>query len=131
MKADNPVETLAQAVYSALHNEKYLPDITYHVPTREDTAMGRQGEKKTRRPHVSEISVYHFPQMWGSTALGFGGIGGAAMTEAYTTVVILQDKIAAVFFAGRYAYTAEANMAFMNDLRANQMADTEQVKRYF
>lgn len=28
-----------------------------------------------------------FPQAWGSTSLGFGGIGGQAMTSAYTTVI--------------------------------------------
>ena len=27
-----------------------------------------------------------FPQVWGSTTLGFGGIDGSAMTEAYTVV---------------------------------------------
>ena len=31
-------------------------------------------------------SVYSFLQVWPSTALGFGGVGGDAMTTRYTTV---------------------------------------------
>ena len=35
-------------------------------------------------PEFEVISV--FSQTWGSTALGFGGIGGQAITSAYTTI---------------------------------------------
>ena len=78
------------------------------------------------------MSTYHkfkmfvFPQTWNSTALGFDGCGGQAITEAYTTVVEmtsykvksgkdikgkihviskeLDDKVYAVFFDGRIEY---------------------------
>lgn len=44
-----------------------------------------------------------FPQMWGSTALGFGGIGGAAMTTAQTYVVFTYESVF-VYFGSRFAY---------------------------
>lgn len=70
-----------------------------------------------------KFKMYVFPQTWSSTALGFDGCGGRAITEAYTTVVEmtlykfesgkdirgivykeLEDKVYAVFFDGRIAY---------------------------
>ena len=46
-------------------------------------------------------SIYSFPQVWSSTALGFGGCGGQAITQAQTTVIevdTIQAHYAAVFF---------------------------------
>ena len=46
-----------------------------------------------RYPEFEIIDL--FSQDWGSTALGFGGIGGCAITSAYTTIienVDLMDK---------------------------------------
>lgn len=57
--------------------------------------------------HPENLYWYSFPQTWGSTALGFGGIGGAAMTTAQTVVVMDHGApvgSAAVFFGGRLAY---------------------------
>ena len=69
-----------------------------------------------------KFKMYVFPQTWSSTALGFDGCGGQAITEAYTTVVEmtsykvesgkdigriykkLEDKVYAVFFDGKIAY---------------------------
>jgi len=52
-----------------------------------------------------EPTLIVFSQTWGSTALGFGGIGGQAMTSAYTTV-IWDDyyNVWAVYFGERMAY---------------------------
>ena len=58
-----------------------------------------------------QLEVYSFPQMWGSTALGFGGIGGAAMTQAQTTIVLPDDRsVAHVYFNARFAYTIDARI---------------------
>ena len=46
---------------------------------------------------------YAFPQVWGSTALGFGGIGGQALTTAQTYVILAQGSIY-VYFGSRFAY---------------------------
>jgi hypothetical protein len=53
---------------------------------------------------AEDLSVYAFPQMWGSTALGHGGIGGRVMTTAQTWVVFSPDKEALVYFGDRLAY---------------------------
>lgn len=67
---------------------------------------------------LPEFVAYVFPQVWGSTSLGFSGIGGQAMTEAYTTVII--DRVsdqAGVFFNERLAYiVTNPNKRFYEDL---------------
>lgn len=85
-----------------------------------------------------KFKMYVFPQTWSSTALGFDGCGGQAITEAYTTVVEmtsykvksgkdikgkihavskeLDDKVYAVFFDGRIAYMClNPNSEFLKD----------------
>lgn len=112
MHRSNPVESLASAVYSALSNPEILPDIKF-----EHRGIDRMG-----RPSASDVEVIHFPQLWGSTALGFGGMGGAAMTTAYTTVIICRDN-AAVFFDGRHAYSIDNfDKSFMKDVDRRSMA---------
>lgn len=36
---------------------------------------------------IEPTNSHHFIQTWGSTSLGFEGIGGQAFTDAYTTVI--------------------------------------------
>lgn len=78
------------------------------------------------------FELYMFPQTWGSTALGFGGIGGQAITTAYTTVVI--DKytsICGVFFGERLAYiVTNPNQLFMEDCIQHNMASCHDYNRY-
>lgn len=65
--------------------------------------------------------LHDFDQLWGSTALGFGGMGGSAMTWARTYVFIL-DENAYVYFAGMFAYTANPeNERFKEDLKKHNM----------
>lgn len=55
------------------------------------------------------IDVHCFEQIWGSTACGWGGMGGAAMTASYTVAIINKTyKIIAVFWDGRLAYCINA-----------------------
>lgn len=59
------------------------------------------------RPRSEDCEVTMFPQTWGSTALGYGGIGGQAVTVAYTVIVRCKyTSFAAVYFGqgGRLAY---------------------------
>ena len=88
------------------------------------------------RPHLEgqkyypEVEMYMFPQTWGSTALGFGGIGGQAITSAYTTVVTDLGWYG-VFFGERLAYlVAEPNDTFFEDLRMGQMASVMHCRKY-
>lgn len=65
-----------------------------------------------------DLSLRVFPQVWGSTALGFGGIGGQSMTSAYTTVVEdAYDGFYSVFFGERLAYLIQnPSDAFFEDM---------------
>lgn len=120
MKSDTPVEELASAFYSALHRD--LPSRTY---------TDYEGKEKEARPSVRDCEVYHFPQEWGSTALGFGGMGGSAMTAAYTTVVI-QGNSFCVYFDGRFAYgvTGFNRTALYEDLKRFDMAAVRNAEKY-
>lgn len=93
---------------------------------------------------------YVFPQTWSSTALGFGGCGGQAITEAYTTVVEMSwdyvnktddirglnlttsdDRIYAVFFDGKLAYIClNPNEQFFEDLNNRCMRPQNQSQAY-
>lgn len=89
-----------------------------------EDASGRLKSEADGRFDERELHVYTFPQTWPSTALGFGGVGGAAMTRAQTTVVMVRrNQRAVVYFAGRYAYTAIVSRTFMNALSCQRLAD--------
>ncbi len=55
--------------------------------------------------HEDDFDITLFSQTWGSTTLGFGGFGGMAITEAYTTVILYMPLgIYAIYFGGDFAY---------------------------
>ena len=60
-----------------------------------------------RRPTARDFTVYAmYPQTWGSTALGHGGIGGASMSTAYTVVLECMDtQEYLVYFGSQLCYT--------------------------
>lgn len=66
-----------------------------------------------------EFDVYAFPQVWVSTALGYGGIGGSAMTKA-TTIILYSDRkdVAYVYPGSReLGYVVEVPSSdFWNDV---------------
>jgi len=92
---------------------------------------------KAIAPHIDgkyypDVEMYMFPQIWGSTALGFGGAGGQAITTAYTTVVTdIHYGYYGVFFGEGLAYlVAKPNHDFFEDLRKGQMASVANRGRY-
>lgn len=108
------IEQYTHAVYSALFKD--LSDVP-DMGTRFVDGKHVYQQVGTRRPYINEVEVYSFPQTWGSTALGFGGIGGQAMTTALT-VVVISGVQACVYFGGTFAYRIdEINEAFSSDLR--------------
>lgn len=118
MNTSNPITSMATALMRALDRD--LPPIRYE----------RKGEKRERRPLQQEVSVCQFQQQWGSTALGFGGIGGAAMTIADTTVVLCQSS-ACVYFNGEHAYTIKrCNDLFDGDCLSQSMRKVADAKDY-
>jgi len=107
MRASNPIETLSQCMAHAVYEG--FPEFEYQD---RDWSQGFQpGVEPTwitkKRKHIEyDVGVYAmFPQQWSSTALGFGGIGGQAITDAYTVVLEShQDCGYCVYFGGRFAY---------------------------
>lgn len=97
-----------------------------------------------------KFKMYVFPQTWSSTALGFDGCGGQAITEAYTTVVEmtsykfesgkdirgiiykeLEDKVYAVFFDGKIAYMClNPDSEFLRDCNNMHMESQKGAKYY-
>lgn len=133
MQLGSPIEAVSAAVYHAAHIA--FPDVHYKdrdwealegLSFEERKKIGIDNYpmvERVRRPSVDEMQVTAmFPQMWGSTALGFGGMGGAAMTPAYTVVVLGVGDTLAVYWAGRLAYTLAMN-AITPEQKANFTED--------
>ena len=65
--------------------------------------------KDNRRVTVDDFDLHIFEQTWGSTALGFGGMGEQAMTTEFTYVFVPVhcNQNCFVYFGDRFAYEAE------------------------
>lgn len=128
----NPVGTLhhalAHAAYEAFSEIQYEDrDWAKFRKTGEDVRI-----QKTRRPTEYDMTVMAmFPQTWSSTALGFGGIGGQAITSDYVVVIECGNEYA-VYFGGRHAYTiTDPSAKFFEDTAGHRMADVSGAhKRY-
>jgi len=142
MNASNPIETLAgcmaHSAYEAFPEYKYKDrDWAKHDKWR--STLSREEMKtavapddcwveKTRKHTFYDLTVYSmFPQTWGSTALGFGGIGGQAITSAY--VCVIESNLVggyAVYFGGRLAYVIDRpNEKFIEDISKQRMVDAK------
>lgn len=112
----NPIEDLAASFWSAVLRD--LPN-------------GQDG----KRPRAHQCEVYAmFPQVWGDTSLGFGGVGGQAFTTAYTTIVSDGGGSFAVYFGGRLAYVLAVQdlneSAFHKDIELREMAEVSKRSKY-
>lgn len=121
---DRVTEQMSAAVAAALAVD--LPPVEYRAwtPVMNAAGMGPAAAPITRRrPGESDVEVVSFPQWWGSTGLGHGGVGGAAVTEAQTTVVAMKGRgPAAVYFGHQLAYVVEhRNARFEHDVRHRSM----------
>lgn len=84
------------------------------------------------RPSLDDFELYTFEQTWGSTALGFGGIGGQAITAARTYVFVPQscNQKCFVYFAGRYAYAVPYSRTLVDDVVAQRMEPVYKAGKY-
>jgi hypothetical protein len=154
MNATNPIETLAgcmaHAAYEAFSEYRYKDrdwekyevwrDTVFNKLSQEDKKKLYDEERQTgvymgpadcyveksRKHSFYDLTVHNmFPQTWGSTALGFGGIGGQAITSAY--VCVIESNLVgqyAVYFGGRLAYVIERpNSQFFTDVAGQRMVD--------
>lgn len=79
---------------------------------------------------LENYEVISFSQAWSSTALGFGGIGGQAITSAQTTI-FTDYNTAYVYIGGGYAYTIEKpSDAFWKDVAYRNIAEVSRANKY-
>jgi len=141
MRLGNALMAIHNALARSLHMD--LPNITYETrdwnswhklsKTQQADAIRTRTEAKrveSRRPHEDDVEVIMFPQTWGSTALGYGGMGGASVTSAYTVIVHDHVNYCVYFGEGELAYkvtynmlTSEGKTALREDIHAHRMAD--------
>lgn len=120
------IEVMSRSIYSALFLD--LPEIEEPIFGYENHKRIDTGKTRSRRPEINEVEIYSFPQTWGSTALGFGGLGGAAMTTAQT-VVVVKDNAGCVYFGGGFAYRINnCNAAFWADVNSFNMNEVAGAK---
>lgn len=152
MSLHNPVQVLANIYAHAMYFEEAFPNIKYMdrnwevwhslspeqkkqyqnvSPDDMDYCGPSIWTNKIRRPRQDELTVVaFFPQIWGSTAMGFNGIGGAAITTAYTVVLNYNGRYA-VYFNDRFAYAVEnPNSLFKADIAAHNIACVRDQSRY-
>ena len=89
------------------------------VVKREDSTWMTQEEYK----YWKEINFHMIKQTWGNTSGGWQGIGGSAMTSAYT-VIIENDwyGFACIYYNGKLAYICETDEKYTNYMRKNYRA---------
>lgn len=76
-----------------------------------------------KAPNKTIVDIDIFSQTWGSTALGFGGMGGDALTTELTTVIKTADNRWYVFFGGGFAYCVkDPTPEFYEDINNHKMA---------
>ena len=88
---------------------------------------------KEQNLYEDDIAVYVFPQMWGSTALGYSGIGGSAMTTASTIVLYAECSytVRVYFGCGRLAYEIKnPNSLFFEDIANHRLAEQFKSSKY-
>lgn len=83
-------------------------------------------------PTLDDFELYTFEQVWGSTSLGFGGIGGQALTPArtYVFVPVNCNQKCFVYFAGRFAYAVDYSEGFMEDVLRCNMEPVSRADKY-
>ena len=88
--------------------------------------------KEKPYPTVDDFELYTFEQTWGSTALGFSGMGGQMITSArtYVFIPISCDQKCFVYFAGKFAYEVDYSEKFMEDVLAGNMAAVYESGKY-
>jgi hypothetical protein len=148
VNATNPIETLAacmaHAAYEAFPEYKYQDrNWAKHDQWRATLTIEQRKTavappdcfvEKTRKHSFYDLTVYSmFPQTWSSTALGFGGIGGQAITSAY--VCIIESNLVggyAVYFSSRLAYVINRpNEKFIEDIERHRMVDANLGKKTY
>lgn len=94
--------------------------------------MDYSKEDKHFRVSFDDFAMYIFEQTWESTALGFGGIGGQAITTAntYVFIPVTCNQNCFVYFNGKFAYQVPWSKSFMEDVINHSMKSVNQSRLY-
>jgi hypothetical protein len=142
--AENPITDLANCIahaqyvgFSDIEYERMDYDAVRNARTDEEKRASMSATVKAlRRPTTRDFGVYAmFPQTWGSTALGHGGMGGAAMTTAYTIVLeCYHTQEFLIYFGSEMCYKVDRrspNLAvFVEDCRNHCLASKRDSEKY-
>ena len=92
----------------------------------------KEPEKERNLLSVNDFEICIFEQTWGSTCLGFGGVGGQAMTAAntYVFVPVMCNQDCFVYFGGRFAYSCPWCEDVKEDILGHCMKSVAQSGRY-
>jgi hypothetical protein len=134
--SENPITDLADCIAHAQYEG--FSDIEYETRDWEEYRKTQKDIRipARRRPTTRDFGVYAmFPQTWGSTALGHGGMGGAAVTTAYTIVLeCYATHEFLVYFGGQWCYTVSrrsANIdAFVEDCKNRCLVSKRESEKY-
>lgn len=141
---DDPISNLASCIAHAQYVE--FTDIEYNRMDYDAVRNAKTAEEKRasmsatvrtkRRPTTRDFEVYAmFTQTWGSTALGHGGLGGAAMTTAYTVVLeCIELNELLVYFGSEFCYKVDRRSKnfdkFVEDCRYKMLASKRESEKY-
>jgi hypothetical protein len=142
--AENPITDLANCIAHAqyvgfldIEYERMDYDAVRNARTAEEKRASMSATVKAlRRPTTRDFGVYAmFPQTWGSTALGHGGMGGAAVTTAYTVVLeCYHTQEFLVYFGGQMCYKVNRDSAnfdiFIEDCKNHKLVSKRESSRY-
>ena len=109
-----------------------LTKMAREILSIEEDLQFRLDYSEKPHPTLDDFELYTFEQVWGSTSLGFGGIGGSAITSArtYVFVPINCNQKCLVYFGGRFAYKAVYCEKFKEDLLNQNMASVDKAGKY-
>lgn len=129
MRLEHPAQTLSEALGAALHRDlskikykKWSPSMKKAGISLDDPEALEEAE---REPHYNDVDVVLFSETWSSTALGYGGMGGAAITPAYTVIVICRPTQEACVYWGGSRLGKKLNLQKIEDVRMLKKAMEE------
>jgi hypothetical protein len=133
---ENPITDLANCIAHAQYEG--FSDIEYETRDWEEWHKTKKDVRipAKRRPTPRDFDVYAmFPQTWGSTALGHGGMGGASMTTAYTIVLeCYATNEFLVYFGGQMCYKVDRHSknlaAFLGDCNNRCLESKRKSEKY-
>lgn len=99
----------------------------------EENIQFRFNYKTDHRPYIDGFDMITFEQMWSDTTCGFGGIGDQAFTAENVYIFIpveCADQRCIVYIGSRFAYYADYNEAFKEDIRRHQIASVRNSSKY-